>query len=275
MIRRRDLQKLHTWQQGQLEERIKRMHKLVMRPHSLPSTHPHTHPQHLHPPPPRLSPRFIFVHFSFSTKTKNREPLWFFHAFFRPPVRFSKNLLEWKSSEKHLARLKQFTEAKALNKRIAVLEPQELAAHEMSWINKLKALRQKLRRRQDFEVRKGLTLNLPSDVQWCALPRAHCPLITIHSIAAIYAQVRKLDEKLHDLTLRAQRDGDRSAMLNDQRLKNHQTDMQHAHIVDRNQLPEYCKHVFCTILRVLTLCFFTTATSLASNAFTPAVCNSL
>ena len=55
--------------------------------------------------------------------------------------------------------------------------------------------------------------------------------------------MRKLDEKLHDLTLRAQRDGDRSAMLNDQRLKNHKTDMQHAHIVDRNQLPEYCKVV--------------------------------
>ena len=148
--KRRDLQKLHVWQQGQLEERIKRMHK--------------------------------------------------------PPVRFSKDLLEWKSSEKHLARLKQFTEAKALNKRIVVLEPQELAAHDASWVNKLKALRQKLKRRQDFEV-------------------------------------RKLDEKLHDLTLRAQRDGDRSAMLNDQRLKNHKTDMQHAHIVDRNQLPEYCKVV--------------------------------
>ena len=95
--KRRDLQKLHLWQQAQLEERINRMHK--------------------------------------------------------PPVRFSKNLLEWKSSEKHLARLKQFKEAKALNKRIAVLEPQELAAHELNWINKLKALRHKLRRRQEFEVR--------------------------------------------------------------------------------------------------------------------------
>lgn len=121
----------------------------------------------------------------------------------KPPVRYSKALLEMMHSESHLARLDQFEEANTLRRRVNQVQPKEVAQHKESIENRFRALRETQRTRQSFEL-------------------------------------RKLEEKLHDMRLRTTRVGTQGDDEMRRRLRNHQNDMRHKHTLNTNQVPLFC-----------------------------------
>jgi hypothetical protein len=102
-------------------------------------------------------------------------------------------------SEAQLARLDKFEEANTLRRRVKLVKPKEIAKHKAHIEHKFTTMREKLAARHDFEM-------------------------------------RKLDEKLHDMRLRTTRrctHGDDVMRL---RLRHHQTDMHHKHTLATNQV---------------------------------------
>lgn len=121
----------------------------------------------------------------------------------RPRVRYSKTLLEMMHSEKHLAKLNQFEDAKALNKRIASLLPREMEKHDKSLEHREAVLRGNLRKRQAFEL-------------------------------------AKLQERLVDIRLRMHRANSRRSEVTKMRLGHHKADMGNRHTVESSSVPKFC-----------------------------------
>jgi hypothetical protein len=135
--------------------------------------------------------RRVLLH-SHSIQRDNLEEL--IGSMHRPPLRHSRLLLDMLQSEKHLARLDQYEEARALGRRVATLRPHEAELHESRLDGRLELLRRKLAERQAFEL-------------------------------------RKLDERLHDLRLRRERSRDSLEVLTALRLRHHRTDMESRHAI--------------------------------------------
>jgi len=116
----------------------------------------------------------------------------------KPPVRFSKRLLEMIHSEKHLCKLDQFEDARAVRKRISELKPKEIAKHEEDFQRKCEALKVQLQTRHDFEL-------------------------------------AKMREKLHDMRLKNERKMRKECLQTELRISNHKRDMIIRHnITDAN-----------------------------------------
>jgi hypothetical protein len=135
--------------------------------------------------------RRVLLH-SHAIQRDNLEEL--IRSMHRPPVRHSKLLLDMLQSENHLARLDQYEEARALGRRVAALRPHEVERHESRLGGRLELLRRNLAERQAFEL-------------------------------------RKLDERLHDLRLRRERSYERLEALTALRLRHHRSDMESRHAI--------------------------------------------
>lgn len=110
----------------------------------------------------------------------------------KPRMRYSKMMLEFKESEKHLARLERFEEAAELRKQIRLLEPSEHESFEAEFQKKKGKLRAKLAKKQDFET-------------------------------------KKMYEKNKDAEYRARQKEEENVRVIERRLKNLETDMNHMH----------------------------------------------
>lgn len=121
----------------------------------------------------------------------------------RPRVRYTKGLLDLMHSEKHLSKLDRFEDAKAVGRIISQQRPREVDHHEHQIQHKCNVLRRKLSERQEFEL-------------------------------------TKLNEKLHDLRLRHDRNHNQRVEMTHTRMKLHYKDMSNRHMTVGQKPEQFC-----------------------------------